>query len=86
MSERDELADIFMDGIANEAGGLDIADAILAAGYRKLAKAPDLEAHKEYACAVEIWDGPYKMKCSYMIVNGRCVRHGAGKAVYEAAK
>jgi hypothetical protein len=86
MSERDELADIFMDGVAHEASGLDIADAILAAGYRKLSPTSALVAGKEHACAVEVWDGPYKMKCAYMIVNGRCVRHGAGKAVYEVTK
>jgi hypothetical protein len=35
------------------------------------------------ACAEIVWDGPYKMTCSYMIVNGRCVRHGTGGLTYE---
>ena len=32
----------------------------------------------QLACAEYVWDGPYRMKCGYRIINGRCVRHGDG--------
>ena len=27
-------------------------------------------------CDIDVWDGPYKMKCGRQIVNGECGRHG----------
>ncbi len=31
-------------------------------------------------CPVIVWDGPYRMKCGHIIVNGKCVRHGSVRA------
>ncbi|QAY16111.1 hypothetical protein SEA_ELESAR_60 [Arthrobacter phage Elesar] len=34
------------------------------------------------ACGETVWDGPYKMTCGYLVIHGRCVRHGSGGLTY----
>lgn len=47
-------------------------------GYCSLEAAALAELTSEpMSCAERVWDGPYKMSCGYLIVNGKCVRHGA---------
>jgi hypothetical protein len=27
------------------------------------------------SCDAVVWDGPYRMRCGYMLVNDQCIRH-----------
>lgn len=37
---------------------------------------PRFRASDEAACPIDIWDGPYKVKCGRLLVDGECGRHG----------
>jgi hypothetical protein len=39
----------------------------------------------EQACHEPVWDGPYKMVCGRLLVDGRCSRHGLFNAAAQDA-
>ncbi len=69
---------------AGSAGAAELAP-ITAVAFEELWEQA-ARAEPGLACQVDVWDGPYKMKCGRSIVDGECGRHGKVLATLETVR